>query len=121
MDDETEIIPMDLTNDPETGHGGLLSGLQQMWLSPEDEEALLALQEGETSGIIELFDFDIGQPIYVIINVVSRDDDVDLDEAEGILRNMAIMEGRQEVFHELVLSWVEDANFRVNQRGYNTV
>jgi len=121
VDDETEITPMGLTPDHEQGQGGLLTALQQMMLSEEDREALLALQAGETSGIIEVLNMEIFEPAYIIVHVLSRDDEVDLNEAKNIVRDNMILAGRHETFHELVLTWVEEANFRINQRGYNNV
>ncbi|MCL2361587.1 MAG: hypothetical protein FWC73_07230 [Defluviitaleaceae bacterium] len=121
MDEDFEIEPSALTNDLETGAWGMLAIMEQMWLSPEDAEFLLEMQAGETSHIIELFNMEMGQPTYVLVYVVSRDDNVDLDAAEAVLRNNWTEEGRGETFHELVLTWVEEANFRINERGYNTV
>jgi len=121
VDDETVIEPMGLTPDHEIGHGGLLNALRQMMLDPEDEEFLLAMQEGESSHIINVRNMDTFEMNYLIVHVVSRDDDVDLNEIENTLRDALTEIGRRETFHEMVLEWVEEANFRINQRGYDTV
>jgi len=115
MDDDTEIEPM-----PLTGEQGLMGAFQQMFISPDDTEHVLALQEGETSHRIDLFDMELGNQVFVLVNVLSRDDDIDIDELRVEYREAFIWAGRSALFEERVMGWIDDANFVINQRGYNT-
>jgi len=115
MDEDFEIEP-----EPLTGDLGWLPSLQQMALSEEDQEFLLNMEAGEYSHIITLWNMEIGEPLFVIFNMVSRNDEVDLEEVEAGFRVDFIDVRRRDLFHDLVLEWVEEANFVVNQRGYNT-
>ena len=109
-DVEIEISPL-------MGAEGLMHVLHDMGMSEEDYEHLMGLGLGETSHIVELFDFNFGMPMYVLFYVVSIDE-FDLDEVAAGLRADMVEERRNEVFRDYVMQWVEEANFRINRRGY---
>jgi len=85
---------------------------------PEDREHILALAAGEYSDILELHDN--GMDLYFIFYALSRTEP-DADAAAEGFRERHVNEQRNEVFHALVADWAEEANFRVNRRGYNAV
>jgi len=119
VDPDEEIEPFALT-DIETG--GILAQLEQMMMTPEDREQLLALQEGETSTPIMVWDFEVtGAPLYVIVHMVYVGEAPDVADVEASYRERLIEEGRNDAFFDRVMSWVDEANFVINQRGYNTV
>ncbi|MCL2528101.1 MAG: hypothetical protein FWE42_06720 [Defluviitaleaceae bacterium] len=100
--------------------GGILAQLQM--LSPEDREVLLGLQEGETSHTVMAWDFEFtGEPFFVKIHMVSRGPDPTIEEVEASYRERIINERRNAAFFDRVMTWVEEANFVINERGYNTV
>ena len=118
-DDEVEIHQL-------TGPTGLLGMLEEMMLSAESREALLEMEAGEVFGPVVLHDWDqmTGNvsPFEIMIYIVSRDDEIVLSEVETDLRERMINARRADVFNDLVIEdWVEEANFRINQRGYDTV
>jgi len=118
-DDDVDVIPL-------TGQDGLLGMIEQMMLSPEDREMLLELQPGEVSPIIPLFEWDQAtgniESFEVLVYVVSRDDEIDLDEIEADLRARVIESRRFEMFNDLVINeWVDEANFVINQRGFDRI
>ena len=114
LDDESEIEPMALT-----GQQGLMPSLIQMLLQPEDQEHVLSLQAGEYSHSMQLFNLDTGEMFQIIVYVVSRND-FDLDEIETGFRENIVRDRRHELFETMILEWVDEANFVINQRGYNT-
>jgi len=121
LDDEDEVETSQLT-----GPTGWLGTFEQAMLSAEDRELLLELQPGEVSPLISLFEWDqmTGNitNFELLVYVVSRDDELDLNEVEAELRERFINARRGEIFSEMVINdWVEEANFRINQRGYDTV
>jgi len=83
-----------------------------------DKEYLLGLQAGEYTRIIELDDG--GMMIYLIFHAVSREEP-DPDVATESFRESQIQQRRAELFDDLIAEWVEESNFRVNRRGYNSV
>ena len=112
-DEEEEVMPepMPIMN--------LLGHLDDMGLSSEDREHLLYLEAGEVSRIIAFYED--GEPIfYLLVKMVSREEP-DLDAVEADFRSDYIDERRHERFVELVEQWTEEANFVVNERGYNSV
>jgi len=89
------------------------------WITdPEDREHLLGLEAGEYSRIIEWHED--GITLYFLFHAISREDP-DPDAAAEDFRERFINERRDESFFDLVMEWVEEANFVVNRRGYNTV
>jgi len=111
----------ELETDPLTGPMGLLPVFEQMALMPDDREFLLEMQPGEFSHIITTMNLDTGEIIYIIVHVVSRDDEVDLSDVEAELREDMMFEGRSTAFAARIETWIEEANFVINQRGYNRV
>jgi len=92
--------------------------LTNMGFFEEDIEHVLNLEAGEVSRIIMLNDAD--GPIWVLIKMVSRVEP-DMDEALNSRRELHILERRNEIFVSMVEEWTEEANFRVLERGYNSV
>jgi len=87
------------------------------WIDdPEDREYLLSMQAGEYSRIVEWTDGEM--PLYFLFHAVSREEPNPDTAAESFRENF-IEARREEIFADLVESWVEEANFVVNRRGYN--
>ena len=113
LDEESEINTMSLT--------GLIPVLEGMGISPEDLEYLLEMEEGDYSHIITVMDFDFtGEPVYVIFHMASISE-VDVDAVTEEIKEVLVQVRRDEIFFDMVLEWVEEANFTVNQRGYNSL
>jgi len=88
------------------------------WIDdPDDKAHLLGLQPGEYSRIVEWYGD--GMLLYMLFHAVSREEP-DPEVAEASFRENLIDSGRDTVFDDLVVGWVEEANFRINTRGYNT-
>jgi len=113
LDEDSEIEPM-----PLTGELGLMTSLTQMLLQPDDRDHLLSLQAGEYSRAMGIIDQETGDWFQIIVYVASRED-FDMDEVETDFRDSIILARRHEQFEDLVLEWVDEANFRINQRGYD--
>ncbi|MCL2405853.1 MAG: hypothetical protein FWC92_09965 [Defluviitaleaceae bacterium] len=85
---------------------------------PEDEEYFLGLAEGEHTRIIEVHDEEFSA--YFIFYAVSRAEP-DPEAAAESFREDFVDEVRTQVFTDLLDQWTEEANFRVNRRGYNSI
>ena len=83
----------------------------------EDRDNLFYLEVGEISEIIS---FEEGG-LYFLFKMVSRDDAPDVDALTADFRADFIERGRHNVFDDIVEQWVEEANFTINRRGYNTL
>ena len=119
LEEDEDVPTLALTG---TGPESLLGQLNQMGLMPDDREFLLYMEPGEISHPITVWDFEVtGEPLFIIFYMVSRDDEVDLNEVEAGFRAEIVAERRSDIFFDLVMEWVEEANFVINQRGYNTV
>jgi len=99
---------------------GLMPTLQELGISGEAQEFLLNMEEGEYSHIIELMNFEIGAPIYVLFKMESVSE-ADMDEVTDTVSENLIQTRRNEIFFELIEDWIEEANFVVNPRGYNSI
>lgn len=95
----------------------LLEVFTQAGLTPEDEEALLTLQAGEMSEIVNwVAMWDEEMPM--IVYVVSREEP-DEQEIHNALRTRRVDERRSELFLGLIPQWIDDADIRINQRALN--
>ena len=111
-DPETGVVPVPLPQP--------LAVFTNLGLSDEDREHLLNLEVGEVSHIVEVPGGDEFPNAYMLVKMVNRVDP-DRDEITANMRAGYIDTRRNEAFFELVEQWVIDANFTVNQRGYNSV
>ena len=113
FDEESEINHMSLT--------GLIPILEGMGITPEDLEFLLNMEEGEYSHIITVMDFEFtGEPVYVIFKMVSISE-ADVEAITAEIKEVLVRVRRDEIFFDIVQDWVDEANFTVNQRGYNSI
>jgi len=110
-------FPEDVEIEP-TDFGDPFGQLTNMGFFEEDIEHILGLEAGEVSRILMLHDAD--GPIWALIKMVSRDEP-DMEEAMNSRRELLILERRNEIFVTLVEEWTEEVNFRVLERGYNSV
>ena len=72
---------------------------------------LFGLQEGEMSSII-----DVGDGEYILVLMTSRPGITD-GEIEAMYRERIVIERGAEAFMELLDTWTQEANYRVNQRA----
>jgi len=84
----------------------------------EDRDDLFALETGEYSRIIEWVEEE--ESLYFLFHMISREEP-DMDEIAADYREDFINTRRDIAFNEIVDQWIEDANFTINQRGYNTI
>jgi len=86
-----------------------------MWLGLEDEDldAMLALQQGEVSPVIEFFD-----GFHFIAYMEIRVEATDAEIIESFTENYAL-EQRFIVFVDIVNGWVDEANVNINQRVFS--
>jgi len=88
---------------------------------PEDMEYILDMQPGDYTRIIVLTDeWDEEFSLYMLLHAVSRVEP-DAAAAEANFREEHIEEIRGDIFSTMLLEWVDEANFRLNRRGYNAV
>ena len=116
----TEWLEDDMDMPPTASLVSLVPDLEGLAISPEDLEYLFNMEEGEYSHIVELMDFEFGIPVYVIFKMESISE-ADTDAVTEEMKEALIRVRREEIFVALVQDWVEEANFTINQRGYNSI
>ena len=89
--------------------------LRQVMISGEEYDAIMALAEGQTYLLIEE-----ESDIFAIFYMVSREE-VDLAAMEASFYDQFVEFGRQRTFGELMDSWIENANYTINQRAINAL
>ena len=85
---------------------------------PEDRENLFGLAVGEYSRIIEWIEEE--DSLYFLFKMVSREEP-DVSAITADFREDFIEGRRRGAFDDLVMEWIEAANFTMNRRGLNTL
>jgi hypothetical protein len=91
--------------------------VQEAGLTIEQTDALIELQVGDVSEIIE-WGVEFGMLSHLIVYVETREEP-DEAEVKAGFRNRQIMEKRNEMMLGLVPQWVTQANYTLNQRAMN--
>jgi hypothetical protein len=92
-----------------------------MGVNQEAIDAILNLKVGERTGAVTLFDpTDTAAGTFAILEVTSYEIPTD-EELETTYREEYSMTKKTEIFEGILTTWVEEANYTINQRAYDAI
>jgi hypothetical protein len=92
-----------------------------MGVNQEAIDAILNLKVGERTGVVTLFEPTETSPgNFAIFEVISYEIPTD-EEVETTYREEYSMTKKTEIFEGILATWIEEANYTINQRAYDAI